>query len=109
MHELSIALEVCRIAEAQVGRAALARVTEVAVEVGDHAGVELGSLVFCLEALLVSPPFHDARPVIVRAGGDELRVSYLELDDEGPAEAPSERPGPAGVSPPRPRDITAPA
>lgn len=87
MHELSIALEVCRIAEVQVGREALALVTEVGVEVGDDAGVEVGSLQFCLEALLSSPPFRSARPLITRTGGDVLRVSYLELDDEPSAEA----------------------
>jgi hypothetical protein len=87
VHELSIALEVIRIAENQVGRDALARVTEVAVEVGDDACVEVGSLEFCLEALLTSPPLGRARPVITRSAGDVLRVSYLELDDERPAEA----------------------
>ena len=89
MHELSIALEVCRIAEEQVGREDLCRVTEVAVEVGNDAGVEVGSLEFCLEALLSSAPFGNARPVIARAAGDVLRVSYLELDDETPPAPPS--------------------
>lgn len=109
MHELSIALEVCRIAEAQVGRDALVLVTEVGVEVGDDAGVEVGSLEFCLEALLGSPPFRSARPVITRTSGDVLRVSYLELDDESPAESASGGRGPATEAPQPHRGIAAPA
>jgi Zn finger protein HypA/HybF involved in hydrogenase expression len=81
MHEMSIALEVCRIAEEQAGPAGPERVTAVAVEVGDDAGVELSSLTFCLESLLAAPPFSRARPVITRLPGDTLRVSYLEVDD----------------------------
>lgn len=81
MHELSIALEVCRITEEQVGRDTLHRVTEVALDVGDQAGVEVGSLEFCLESLLDAPPFAGARVRIFPQSGDALRVRYLELDD----------------------------
>jgi len=84
MHEMSVALEVCRIAEAYVGSDALSRVTEVGVVVGDHSGVEVGSLRFCLEALLDQDPFHGARAAFERTPGDDLRVSYLEVDDESP-------------------------
>ncbi|HSE27935.1 MAG TPA: hydrogenase/urease maturation nickel metallochaperone HypA [Gemmatimonadales bacterium] len=81
MHEMSLALEVCRLAERQVGRAALGSVTAVAVIVGDDAGVERENLAFCLETLLAMPPFAGARPVLVAVPGDELRLDYLELDD----------------------------
>jgi Zn finger protein HypA/HybF involved in hydrogenase expression len=81
VHELSIALDVCRIAEERVGTEAAGRVVTVAVEVGDEAGVEPGSLEFCLQALLQQPPFRRARPVIEKRAGDVLRVSYLEVDD----------------------------
>lgn len=84
MHEMSIALEVCRITESHVGRASLARVLEVGVVVGDRAGVEPDNLEFCLEALLSRPPFGRARPALERVEGDDLRVSYLEVDDGGP-------------------------
>ena len=84
MHELSIAFEVCRMAEAQVGRDAVAQVVTVALEVGDDAGVEVSNLQFCLEALLTEPPFSNAQPVIHTCRGDALRLTYLEVDDDRP-------------------------
>lgn len=84
MHEMSVALEVCRMAEAHVGRERLADVVEVGLDVGDDAGVEPGNLEFCLDALLVQPPFRRAKPVLTRRPGDVLRLSYLELDDGVP-------------------------
>jgi Zn finger protein HypA/HybF involved in hydrogenase expression len=84
MHEMSLAMEVCRIARDQVGAHMTGRILEVGVEVGDDSGVETGSFEFCLEALLAAPPFGRARPVIDRTRGDELRVRYLEVDDGGP-------------------------
>ena len=84
MHEMAVALEICRIAEEQAGAAGAARVVTVGVDVGDAAGVECSSLEFCLTALLEQPPFRRAKPVIARPPGDALRVSYLEVDDDGP-------------------------
>ena len=84
MHEMSLAMEVCRITEEHVGSEALDRVREVGVVVGRDAGVEPESLVFCLEALLGQPPFVDARPVMEYCEGDVLRVSYLEVEDGDP-------------------------
>ena len=84
MHEMSIALEVCRLAEERLGGEALSDVVAVGVEVGNEAGVEPESLAFCLEAVLATPPFRGARPVITRLPGDILRLSYLEVDDGRP-------------------------
>lgn len=84
MHELSLALEVCRIAEVEVGREALPRVTEVGLLVGTDSGIEVENFRFCLEALLTAPPFRRARPALEHCSGDELRVTYLEVDDGGP-------------------------
>ncbi|HET8622352.1 MAG TPA: hydrogenase/urease maturation nickel metallochaperone HypA [Gemmatimonadales bacterium] len=83
MHELSLAMEICRIAEERAGHAA-PRLVTVGLEVGDDAGIEAANLEFCLETLLTLPPFRGARAAITRAGGDGLRVSYLEIDDDGP-------------------------
>jgi Zn finger protein HypA/HybF involved in hydrogenase expression len=84
MHEMSVALEVGRLAEERLGREALPRVVAVGVEVGTDAGVEPESLAFCLEAVLATPPFRGAKPVITRSAGDALRLSYLEVDDGRP-------------------------
>lgn len=81
MHEMSIAVEVCRMAEAHVGRDRLANVIEVGLDVGSDAGVEVDNLEFCLEALLSNPPFGRAKPIVEQLPGDVLRMTYLELDE----------------------------
>ena len=84
MHELSIALEVCRMAEERLGRDALGSIVALGLQVGDDSGIEADNLEFCLEALLSSPPFTGAQPVIERLPGDVLRLSYLEVEDGDP-------------------------
>src|SRR5690606_1677403 len=84
VHELSVALEICRIAESRLPAGDHARLTEVGLVIGHDAGIEVANLEFCLEALLGAPPFGSARPVITRVPGDDLRVDYLEVDDGSP-------------------------
>ena len=84
MHELSIALEVCRMAEERLEPEQLPLLVSVGLEIGEEAGLEPGSLQFCLETLLAAPPFGGARPVITRLPGDTLRLAYLEIDDGRP-------------------------
>lgn len=86
MHELSLAMDVCRITEENVGREALPRVREVGLEVGDRSGVEVGTFAFCLESLLAAPPFRRAVPRIERTPGDDLRVTYVEIEDGDPSD-----------------------
>lgn len=81
MHEMSIALEVCRIAETRLAHADLPRLVGVGLIVGDDAGVEPANLQFCLDALLAQPPFAGATAKIARCAGDALRVDYLEVDE----------------------------
>ena len=80
MHELSIALEVCRIAETRLAPDDLPRLVGVGLLVGDDAGVEPANLQFCLDTLLAQPPFAGATAKIARCAGEELRVDYLEVD-----------------------------
>lgn len=84
MHELSIALEICRIAETRLGTEACPALRVVGVDVGTDAGIDASSLTFCLAALLAQPPFEDAAPMLHRVDGGDLRVAYLEVDDDGP-------------------------
>lgn len=82
MHEMSIALEVCRLAGDRLGAGAH-KLVALGVTVGDQAGVEPENLAFCLEALLAEPPFRGASPRITREPGDALHLSYLEVVDDG--------------------------
>ncbi len=82
MHEMGVAMEICRIAEARVGTESAAFVTRLAVTIGDEAGVEPSSLEFCLDALLAQPPFGGATAQIISTTGDTLRLDYLEIDDD---------------------------
>jgi Zn finger protein HypA/HybF involved in hydrogenase expression len=84
MHEMSVAMEICRMVEERLDPAALEQLVAVGVELGDDAGLEPANLAFCLEALLAAPPFAGARPVFLPASGDTLRLSYLEVDDGRP-------------------------
>ena len=82
MHEMSVALEVCRLAEARLGADAESLVA-LGVTVGNDAGIEPENLALCLEALLAEPPFRGAAPRILREPGDALHLSYLEVVDHG--------------------------
>lgn len=84
MHEMSVAVEICRMVEERLDPSALEQLVAVGVELGDDAGLEPANLAFCLEALLAAPPFAGARPVFLPAPGDTLRLSYLEVDDGRP-------------------------
>jgi len=80
MHEMSVAMEICRIVDEKYDRGAGALVT-VGVAVGGDAGLEPDNLTFCLETLLALPPFDGPRLEVERPPGNVLRVTYLELDD----------------------------
>jgi len=86
LHEMSLALEICRIAEDRVGAAALGRVREVGVTIGRDSGVEPECLEFLLDVLLGDPPFRGARVAMEVVPGEDLRVSYLEVEDGGPTD-----------------------
>lgn len=86
MHEMSLAVEICRVAERNAGAPGPAGVRVVAVELGEDAAIEPASLRFCLEALLAAPPFGSARPELQPVPGHDLRVAWLEVDDGRPAD-----------------------
>lgn len=84
VHELSIALDVGRIAGEQAGPAGAGRVVTVGLNVGADAVIEVANLEFCLDLILSQPPFRRARACISRPPGDDMRVTYLEIDDGDP-------------------------
>ena len=84
MHELSLALEVCRMAGDVLERERGVAVRSLGVEVGTEAGVELENLRFCLDALLTEPPFVGARAELQPVPGETLRLTFVEVDDGRP-------------------------
>jgi Zn finger protein HypA/HybF involved in hydrogenase expression len=84
VHELSLAIEIGRLAEERLG-ASVARCKTVGVEVGSDSGVEPSALEFCLEAVFSHPPWAGAKPAITRPDSDVFQVTYFEIeDDDGP-------------------------
>jgi Zn finger protein HypA/HybF involved in hydrogenase expression len=84
MHELSVAVEVCRMAEERLRPEELARLRTVEIIVGDQAGLEPENLRFCLEALLGAPPFGRAVPAITVTPGRDLALARMLVDDDDP-------------------------
>lgn len=84
MHELSVALEICRMVEERLAPGEAPQLRRVGVIVGDDAGLEPANLSFCLDALLSQPPFGSAHTALTRCAGDTLRVDYYEVDDGNP-------------------------
>ncbi len=87
LHEMSVSLEICRMVEERIPAGAAGRVTRVGLVVGDDAGLEPGSLQFCLETLLGQPPFGEAVPEIRRQPGDALRLEFIDVEEAPPAGA----------------------
>jgi Zn finger protein HypA/HybF involved in hydrogenase expression len=79
---MSVALEVCRLAEERVGSGTAGQITALGLEIGDQSGVEPSNLEFCLDVLLGHPPFRGAKVVLNLTPGDALRLDYIEIDDE---------------------------
>lgn len=84
MHEMSVAMEICRVAESHLEPGEAPRLREVGLDVGREAGVVVESLEFCLESLLSTPPFTGAEAAIRTPPGDVLQLTYLEVEDDDP-------------------------
>lgn len=81
MHELSLALEVCRQVEAVMEREGAVAMRRLAIEIGADAGVEVENFRFCLETLLGAPPFGGGSADLIPVGGADLRLAWVEVDD----------------------------
>ncbi len=81
VHELSLAMEIGRLAEAKLG-ASVAQCVAVGVEVGRRSGVEPSALEFCLESVLSTPPWTGARPVLTGADDDRFLLTWVEVEDD---------------------------
>ena len=81
MHELGIADSILQAVRAEMARQGPGRACKVAVRIGPMSGVDAGSLTFCFDALVKGSELEPLELEIVAAGGDELQLSYLELED----------------------------
>jgi len=87
MHEMGIANSILEAAWEEARRYPGGRPAKVGVVIGEFAGVDTESLRFCFEAIT-----KDRKPAPIeldiawRAGSDELKFAYLELDEVGPDE-----------------------
>lgn len=61
MHELSVALGIVKIAENEAAKAKASRVTEIALEIGVLAGVELDSLDFVWDSAVKGSVLENAK------------------------------------------------
>lgn len=75
-------MEICRVAQDKLGRQGASQLRLVALVVGKEAPVETDNLTFCLDALLTQPPFGQGRVVVRGCPGSDLRIDYLEIDDD---------------------------
>jgi hydrogenase nickel incorporation protein HypA/HybF len=82
MHEMGIASSVLDAVHKELERYPGQRATKVGVRVGEFAGVDAESLRFCFEALVKDSPLAPLLLEIETPDGDELDLSFLELDDE---------------------------
>jgi Zn finger protein HypA/HybF involved in hydrogenase expression len=81
VHELSLAIEIGRLAEEKLGDS-VARCVRVGVDVGTHSGVEPSALEFCLEAVFSHPPWKGAKAVLSCPPSDIFQVTWFEIEDD---------------------------
>lgn len=86
MHEMGIANSILEAVHQELHRHPGHRAAKVGLRIGEYAGVDRGSLEFCLEALVKGTPLEPLEVAIefcsVANGrrGDELELAYLELE-----------------------------
>ncbi|HLK51580.1 MAG TPA: hydrogenase maturation nickel metallochaperone HypA [Bryobacteraceae bacterium] len=81
MHEIGIANSVLDAVRVEVQRHPGALPVKVAVRIGELAGVNPEALAFSFEVLTSHTEWKRLALEIECAGGDELRLTYLELEE----------------------------
>jgi hydrogenase nickel incorporation protein HypA/HybF len=88
MHEMGIASSVLEAVHQELHRYPLHRPMKLGLRIGEFAGIDEESLKFCFEALVKGTELEPLELAIewcrVADGrrGDELEMSYLELEDK---------------------------
>ena len=92
MHEMGIASSVLEAVDKELHAYPGERAAKIGLEIGEFAGVDPESLRFCFEAIARSSGLAPLELEIewCKAGegrrGDELRIAYLELEDDEPGQ-----------------------
>jgi hydrogenase nickel incorporation protein HypA/HybF len=90
MHEMGIANSIIEAVQKELLRYPGYRAARVGVRIGEFAGVDGESLRFCFDAMIRDTALAPLELAIEPAGGDELDLSRVELDEietKTPAEA----------------------
>ncbi len=81
MHEMSIATAILDHARQQWDLRASSRLTKIGLRLGDLAGIDVGSLTFCYEAIVKDTEFEPVKLEIEHTPLDELQMSFLEFEE----------------------------
>ena len=81
MHEMGIASSILEAVEKDMLRYPGHRAAKVGVRIGDFAGVDGESLRFCFDVIVKGTPAEPLELSIETAAGDELDLSWIEIDD----------------------------
>ena len=81
MHEMGIASSILEAVEKDMLRYPGHRAEKVGVRIGDFAGVDGESLRFCFDVIVKGTPAEPLELTIEASAGDELDLSWIEIDD----------------------------
>ena len=81
MHEMGIASSILEAVEKDMLRYPGHRAAKVGVRIGDFAGVDGESLRFCFDVIVKGTPAEPLELTIEASAGDELDLSWIEIDD----------------------------
>ncbi len=81
MHEMGIASSILEAVRKELLLYPQYRAAKVQVRIGEYAGVDHASLQFCFDAIVKDSPLAPLELGIEAAFGDELDLSFIEMDD----------------------------
>jgi len=81
MHEMGIASSILEAVRKELLLYPQYRAAKVQVRIGEFAGVDQNSLQFCFDAIVKDSPFAPLELGIEMSSGDELDLSFIEMDD----------------------------
>jgi Zn finger protein HypA/HybF involved in hydrogenase expression len=81
MHEMGIASSILEAVRKELLLYPQYRAAKVQIRIGEFAGVDQDSLRFCFEAIVKDSSFAPLELGIEASFGDELDLSFIEMDD----------------------------